>query len=185
MNCLYHLTHDFGNFAEDLGNIEQGLNIVLSPIEIADKPNAKKLVVTSGEIVFSNVCFQYKGSSPLFNNISVAIKAGQKVGLVGYSGSGKSTFVNLILRLFDINQGRILIDNQDIGEVTQVSLRQAISMIPQDASLFHRSLLENIRYAKLTATEEEIIKAAKESHAHEFISALSEGYNALVGEPWY
>lgn len=182
VGCLYNLAHDFSNFIEDFGNIEQGLNIVLSTIEITDKPSAKRLIVSRGEIIFRDVCFQYKGATPLFNNISVSIKSGQKVGLVGYSGSGKSTFVNLILRLFDINSGHILIDNQDIRDVTQASLRKAISMIPQDASLFHRSLIENIKYGKLTASDEEVVSAVKKSHAHEFIDTLPNGYNSLVGE---
>jgi ATP-binding cassette subfamily B protein len=104
------------------------------------------------------------------------------VGLVGYSGSGKSTFVNLILRLYDINKGRILIDGQDIRVVTQNSLHAAIAMIPQDPSLFHRSLMDNIRYGRIDATDDEVIEAAIHAHAHDFIIQLPRGYNSLVGE---
>lgn len=182
IDCLWNISHDFIHFAEEMGNIEQGLNVVLSPIAIKDNLSAKKLVVNSGEIKFKDVYFHYKGATPLFNQLSVTIMGGQKVGLVGYSGSGKSTFVNLILRLFDVNSGQILIDNQDIKEVTQESLRAQISMIPQDSSLFHRTLLENIRYGKSDAKNEEVIDAAKRAHAHEFIELLPEGYNSLVGE---
>ncbi len=117
-----------------------------------------------------------------FSNLSIKIKAGEKIGLVGHSGGGKSSFVNLILRQFDLTSGRILIDGQDIAKVTQDSLRAAIGIIPQDPTLFHRSLRDNISYAKNNASELEIIDAAKKSHAHNFIEKLPQGYNALVGE---
>lgn len=182
IGCLWDLTRDFGNFAESLGEVSQGLNIALQEVEIADKPDAKDLAVTRGEIVFKNVQFHYRGSKPLFNDLSVTIPAGQKVGLVGYSGSGKSSFVNLILRLFDTTSGQILIDGQDVRSVTQSSLRQEIGMIPQDPALFHRSLIENIRYSRSSASDAEVMEAAKAAYAHKFIEKLSEGYNALVGE---
>lgn len=118
----------------------------------------------------------------MFQNKSVTIEAGQKVGLVGYSGSGKSTFVNLILRLYEVVDGQILIDGQNLSEVTQESLRQAIAMIPQDPTLFHRSLMDNIRYGRTKASDEEVISASKKAHADEFISLLPEGYETLVGE---
>ena len=169
-------------FWEKVGNIIQGLAIIESPVDIKDAPGARDLVVTNGEIVFDNVQFQYHDAESLFEHESVVIKSGQKVGLVGYSGSGKSTFVNLILRLFDVTQGKILIDGQDITQVTQDSLHEAITMIPQDPSLFHRSLVENIAYGKKNATHKEIIAAAKRAHAHEFIVALSQGYDTQVGE---
>jgi ATP-binding cassette subfamily B protein len=138
--------------------------------------------VDKGEISFKNVQFHYKGATPLFESMNITIHAGQKVDLVGYSGSGKTSFVNLILRLFDINGGQILIDNQDISKVTQDSLRENIGMIPQDPSLFHRSLAENIRYGKPHASDVEVIDAAKRAHAHEFIEKLPNGYESLVGE---
>lgn len=133
-------------------------------------------------IEFDNVSFGYNDNSYLFKHKCLTIDSGQKVGLVGYSGSGKSTFVNLILRLYDIQSGEILIDGQNISDVTQDSLRSNIGMIPQDPSLFHRSLMENIRYGKIGASDEEVILAAKRAHAHEFIMNTEHGYDSLVGE---
>ena len=149
---FWNIAKDMRDFWEKMGNIVQGLAIIQTPIEIQDKPDAKDLVVTKGEIVFENVQFQYHDAESLFEHKSVVIEPGQKVGLVGYSGSGKSTFVNLILRLFDVTAGKIMIDGQDIRDVTQDSLHEAIAMIPQDPSLFHRSLIENIAYGRRNAT---------------------------------
>jgi ATP-binding cassette, subfamily B, bacterial len=170
------------NLDKAVGKCKQSIFSLFTPIEITDKENAKPLLVSKGQIVFSDVMFHYKGTEPLFQNKSVTIEAGQKVGLVGYSGSGKTTFVNLILRLYDITYGHIFIDDQDIKEVTQDSLRSHIAMIPQDPSLFHRTLFENIRYGKIDASDNEVIEAAKKAHAHEFICELKEGYDSLVGE---
>jgi ATP-binding cassette subfamily B protein len=179
---LWHMAVDFTQFSKLVGKVTQALRTILLIPEIQDKADAKALVVKKGEIVFDAIRFHYKGSEPLFQNKSATIFAGEKVGLVGYSGSGKTTFVNLILRLFDVNSGRILIDGQDIRSVTQDSLREKIGMIPQDPSLFHRSLMENIRYGKLKATNEEVIEAARKAHAHDFIIDLPHGYESLVGE---
>ncbi len=181
-HCLWDLTRAMGNIAEYYGQITQGLNIVLKPVDIQDKPNAQPLHIEKGEIIFDKVHFHYKGAESLFNNKSVRIQGGEKVGLVGYSGSGKSTFVNLILRLFDIKSGKILIDGQNIQDITQDSLHQAIGMIPQDPVLFHRSLIDNIRYGKLDATDKEVMEAAKRAYAHDFITQLPQGYDSLVGE---
>jgi ATP-binding cassette subfamily B protein len=164
------------------GNITQGLTVALAPLDIQDKPDATELRVTKGQITFDNVGFHYKGSEPLFTNKSVTIDPGQKVGLVGYSGGGKTTFSNLILRLYDVTDGRILIDGHDIRDVTQDSLRANIGMIPQDPSLFHRTLMENIRYGRDSATDAEVIEAAKRAHANEFIAKLPNAYDSLVGE---
>lgn len=169
-------------FNKAVGRCKQSLMSLMLPFEILDKPDALTLKCDHGQIIFDNVKFHYKGTKSLFHNKSIEIKAGQKVGLVGYSGGGKSTFVNLILRLYDITDGAILIDGQDIRDVTQDSLRENIAMIPQDPSLFHRSLMENIRYGRIDATDEEVISAAKKAHAHEFIEKLSQGYGSLVGE---
>ncbi len=182
VNILWSFSHDINQFAELTGNVTQGLDLILSPLEIQDKPHAQTLVVNKGEIVFDQVQFAYKGDEPIFENQSITIKAGQKVGLVGYSGSGKSTFVNLILRLFDIDGGHISIDGQDIQNVTQNSLRANIGMIPQDPALFHRTIIENIRYGKPDATEDEVIEASKSAHIHALIETLPEKYNAMVGE---
>jgi len=140
------------------------------------------LVVKKGTIEFENVSFRYHKGRDIFLDKSLTIKGGEKVGLVGFSGSGKTTFVNLILRFFDVDEGRILIDGQNIADATQDSLRAQIAMIPQDTSLFHRTLMENIRYGKLDATDEEVIDASKRGHCHEFIMQLEEGYESLVGE---
>lgn len=165
-----------------IGKCQQSLARLFIPLEIQDKENAHSLVITKGQITFLGVKFHYKSTNPLFQNLSVTINGGEKVGLVGYSGSGKSTFINLILRLYDVTDGQILIDNQDIRNVTQDSLRAHVAMIPQDPSLFHRTLMENIRYGRLTATDDEVIKAAKQAHAHEFIVQSAHGYDTLVGE---
>ncbi len=182
VDFLWQLTKEFSQFSKHVGKATQALRTTTLPIEIQDKEHAEKLSVTHGEIVFDKVQFTYQDAKVLFENKSVTIAAGEKVGLVGYSGSGKSTFVNLILRLFDVNQGRILIDGQDIREVTQESLREAIGMIPQDPALFHRSLKENIRYGRVGASDDEIMAAAKKAHADEFIADLKLGYESLVGE---
>lgn len=179
---FWNIAKDMREFWEKIGCVVQGLAIIESPIDVKNKPDAKDLVVTHGEIVFDNVQFQYHDAESLFEHESVVIKPGQKVGLVGYSGSGKSTFVNLILRIFDVTQGRILIDGQDIRYVTQDSLHESITMIPQDPSLFHRSLVENIAYGKKDANNQEIIAAAKRAYAHDFIINLSQGYDTQVGE---
>jgi ATP-binding cassette subfamily B protein len=179
---FWNIAKEMRDFWEKMGNIVQGLKIIQSPIDIHDSSDAQQLVVTKGEIVFDNVQFQYHDAESLFEHESVVIKSGQKVGLVGYSGSGKSTFVNLILRLFDVTAGKIMIDGQDIREVTQDSLHEAIAMIPQDPSLFHRSLIENIIYGRRDATRDEVVIAAKRAYAHEFIVELSLGYNTQVGE---
>src|SRR6185312_10406273 len=131
---------------------------------------------------FLEVTFAYAAERPIFRNLSVEIAAGQRVGLVGFSGSGKSTFVSLILRLYDPQEGAILIDGQDIRAMTQESLHSQLSLIPQDPNLFHRSLLENIRYGRLEATEEEIVDAARKAHAHDFIVQIKDQYASLVGE---
>ena len=136
-----------------------------------------------GRIVFDDVTFKYKGArEPVFSHLSLEIPAGQRVGLVGHSGAGKSSFVKLVQRLYDVDSGRILIDGQDISTVTQASLRGAVGLVPQDPILFHRSLAENIAYGKPGATQEEIARAARLAHAAEFIEGLPKGYETLVGE---
>ena len=179
---LWYLASQFVVFAEELGKCRQAVSILSEPHEITDMPEAKPLVVSKGIIEFVNVSFHYEKRELLFNNKSVLIPAGQKVGLVGLSGSGKSTFVNVILRLFEVTSGQILIDGQDIRAVTQASLRENIAMIPQDVSLFHRSLLDNIRYGRIDAPDDEVIAASINAHCHEFISQLPLGYETLVGE---
>jgi ATP-binding cassette, subfamily B, bacterial len=170
------------NLFKEVGTCRQALSLIERTHDITDHKDAKELVITKGKIEFLNVSFNYIRNQNIFRNKSVTLEAGKKIGLVGFSGSGKTTFVSLILRYFDIESGQILIDGQDISMVTQDSLRAQIGMIPQDTSLFHRSLMENIRYGRLDATDEEVIEASKKAHCHEFISKLPEGYQALVGE---
>ena len=168
-------------FYQSLGIAKQALSLMNDPQDILDAPNARPLDVKSGEIVFDNVSFQY-GGKKLFDNKSVHIKGGEKVGLVGYSGAGKSTFVNLILRFFPAEKGRILIDGQDIAHITLESLREQVALIPQDPQLFHRTLEENIRYGRVEASFEEVVEVARLAHCEEFIKKCPEGYQSLVGE---
>ena len=168
--------------SEHMGKCKQALTILNAPHEVTDRKDAKALQVTKGEITFENVTFHYKKGKNIFTNKNLTIAPGEKIGLVGFSGGGKTTFVNLILRLFDVDKGKIMIDGQDIKTVTKDSLREHISMIPQDTSLFHRSLTENIRYGSPDATGAQVIEAAKKADCHDFIMQLSEKYDTLVGE---
>ncbi|WP_353288170.1 ABC transporter ATP-binding protein [Wolbachia endosymbiont (group B) of Gerris lacustris] len=181
-NFFWMIAKNFSQFSKSWGRITQALRTITSIPKIQDQPNAVDLVIKKGEISFDKVHFRYKDEEPIFENKSMIIESGQRVGLVGYSGGGKSTFVNLILRLYDIKSGKVSIDGQDIRNVTQDSLHKSIGMIPQDPSLFHRTLMENIRYGKVDASDDEVIEAAKRAHAHEFISKLFQGYESLVGE---
>lgn len=156
------------------------LQIIDTPHEIQDK-SSKKLNLQHGAISFNNVNFSY-GENQIFHDLNFHIKPGERVALVGESGSGKTTITKLLFRLYDIQKGEILIDDQNIAEVTQESLRSSMSMIPQDPILFHRSIRENIAYGKPNASDEEIIAAAKMARCHEFISHLKDGYETLVGE---
>ncbi len=176
------LSRSFLEFFEYLGNISDGVSIFIQPHEIVDSPDAPKLIVHQGEISFRDVSFTYHEGLKIFGNLNVSIEPKQQVGLVGFSGSGKSTFVNLVLRLFEPQSGTIEIDGQNVLAVTQDSLRESISMIPQDPQLFHRSLMENIRYGRLNASDDEVIEAAKKAHAHEFILQTEKQYDSLVGE---
>ncbi len=181
-HMMWFTMYEVDEFNKAAGRCKQSLSCLVTPIEIQDKSSATNLLNPKGEITFNHVKFHYKGTKPLFEDISIKIQAGEKVGLVGYSGGGKSTFVNLILRLFEINSGEILIDGQNIQDITQDSLRENIAMIPQDPSLFHRSLMENIRYGKTCVSDEDVITAAKKAYADGFISHLPQSYDSLVGD---
>lgn len=172
----------FVSFFKDLGLSKQALKLITVPHGIVDAPDAKPLVATEGKIEFVNVTFTYAPDKNIFYEKNLTIPSGENVGLVGLSGSGKTTFVHLLLRFFDIQGGKILIDGQDISKVTQQSLREQIAMIPQDTMLFHRSLMENLRYGRENATDEEVIEASKRAACHDFIKELPEGYNSIVGE---
>jgi ATP-binding cassette subfamily B protein len=163
------------------GKISQALKVLLTPSYIQDKPHATSLIVNAGAICFKHVTFGYKKTSCLFHNQTVHIAARQKIGLVGCSGSGKTTFINLIARLYDVDSGAILIDGQDIRDVTQRSLHKAMAVVTQDSTLFHSTILENIRYGNPDATDSQIIEAAKGACAHTFIMQLPQQYETHVG----
>ncbi|WP_320197853.1 ABC transporter ATP-binding protein [Agrobacterium sp. rho-13.3] len=171
------------NLQRSVNDMEELVSIHDQPLGIEDVPNAKALLIDEGRIEFDRVSFHYgKHLSPLYKDFSVTIKPGERVGLVGHSGSGKTTFIKLIQRLHDVSDGTIRIDGQDISKVTQMSLRQQIAIVQQEPILFHRSLAENIAYARPNATQTEIENAAKLASAHGFITALPKGYGTLVGE---
>ncbi|HEY4133880.1 MAG TPA: ABC transporter ATP-binding protein [Alphaproteobacteria bacterium] len=172
---------------EDIGIVQEGTLSISVPHELVDKPGAPALAVPRGEIRFDDVTFGYGRDAGVLKNLDLVIKPGERVGLVGPSGAGKSTLVNLLLRFFEPEQGRILIDGQDISQVTQESLRTQIAMVTQDTSLLHRSIRDNIRYGRPEASEAEIVAAAEKAHADEFIPDLEDllkrkGYDAFVGE---
>lgn len=168
-------------FFQSFGIAKQAYSVMLDPQDMGDKPEAKELKIKAGEIVFENVSFHY-GEKKLFSNKQAHIRGGEKVGLVGFTGAGKSTFISLILRFFPLHSGEILIDGKNIADITLESLRRQIALIPQDPVLFHRTLRENISYGKPEATEAEVFAAAKLAHCDEFISNIPAGYEAKVGE---
>jgi ATP-binding cassette subfamily B protein len=171
------------NVQRSVNDMEELVDIQRQPLGIEDRPGAKPIAIERGRIEFDRVTFHYGSHRlPLYKDFSVTIDAGERVGLVGHSGSGKTTFVKLIQRLYDLSAGRILIDGQDIAEVTQASLRQQIAIVQQEPVLFHRSLAENIAYARPGASQAEIEEAARLASAHDFIVSLPKGYGTLVGE---
>jgi len=172
---------------ENIGMVQDGLNTIAQPLSVQDAPQAKQLKVTRGNIRFENVRFDYGGGRQVINGFNLDIRPGEKIGLIGPSGAGKSTLVNLLLRLYDLNGGRIVIDEQDIAVVTLESLRSQIGMITQDTSLLHRSIRENLLYGRPDASEEELQLAIHRARADEFIPLLSDslgrtGLDAHVGE---
>ncbi|MFT0213470.1 ABC transporter ATP-binding protein [Pseudomonas sp. F1_0610] len=172
---------------ENLGTVQDGMNTLSKPNLLKDHEQAKPLQVNKGEIEFKQVDFRYVEHKPLLTDFNLHIKAGEKIGLVGRSGAGKSTLVNILLRFYDVNAGQVLIDGQDISQVTQQSLRQNIGMVTQDTSLLHRSVRDNIVYGRPTATEAEVQKAIERAQAAEFIPALTDaqgrtGLDAHVGD---
>jgi len=172
---------------ENIGVVQEGMMTIARPIGLTDRPGAKELTVTRGEITFEDVRFGYGRETGLIDGLTLKVKPGERIGLVGRSGAGKSTLVNLLLRFFDLEDGRILIDGQDIAVATQESLRAQISVVTQDTSLLHRSIRENIRYGRPVACEAEIVAASRLAHAQEFIADLEDwrgrrGYDSQVGE---
>jgi ATP-binding cassette subfamily B protein len=171
------------NLQRSVNDMEELVALHAQPLGIEDKADAVPMVVGAGEIRFEDITFHYAGhETPLYKDFDVTIQAGEKIGLVGHSGSGKTTFVKLIQRLYDVTDGRIVIDGQDIAHVTQSSLRGEIAIVQQEPILFHRSLADNIAYARPGASMAEIIEAAKLANAHDFVQRLPQGYGTLVGE---
>ncbi|MBI3231723.1 MAG: ABC transporter ATP-binding protein [Candidatus Doudnabacteria bacterium] len=167
---------------EAMADANEMTEMLIRPHEITDAQGSKTLKIKSGQIDFKAVNFGYHKMADVLNNFSLTIKPGERVALIGPSGGGKSTIVKLLFRFYDLGRGEISVDGQDISKVTQDSLRAQLSLVPQDPILFHRSLMENIRYARGSASHDEVVDAAKKAHAHEFISNFTEGYNTLVGE---
>ena len=192
LNGMSHwIMWEVSGLFENLGTVQDGINTLSQPVAVKDKPDASALKVNGGKIEFDKVNFGYMGANntpiEVFKNLNIDIRAGEKVGLVGRSGAGKSTLVNLLMRFYDTQSGAIRIDGKAIDEVPQESLRSLISMVTQDTSLMHRSVRDNILYGRTDATDEQVIAAAKQAEAHEFILSLTDsagrtGYDAHVGE---
>ncbi len=171
------------NLQKSVSDMEDVIWYWKTDIAVKDAPKATLFHAQKGRIVFDNISFSYDNQQEdIYDNFSITIKPGEKVALVGHSGSGKSTFVKLLQRLYDVQGGEIRIDGQSIADVTQSSLREGIALVPQDPILFHRSLIENIAYGNEKATKEEILAAARQAYAHDFIESLPQGYDTLVGE---
>jgi ATP-binding cassette subfamily B protein len=181
LNQFWSLGTEIRDFWEKMGALQQALGTIYSVEQIKETRPESELVVTKGRIDFEDVYFSY-GEGPIFEGQSVSILPGQRLGVVGLSGGGKTTFVNLILKLYDIQGGKILIDGQDIATVSLEGLRQAISVIPQECILFNRSVEDNIRYGKPDASEEEVREAARKAQIHTTIENLPNGYHTLAGE---
>ena len=182
MNLIRKITWKIPEIADDVTTVTQAYNDIAKPVSVCDCDGAKLLRTDKCQIDFSNVSFKYKDNDWIFKNLNLCIKPGEKVGLVGLSGSGKSTLLYLIMRLYDINKGSIKIDGKDVRDVTQDSLRACVSFVPQDCVLFNRTLAENISYGKSDARMSDIISAAKQASAHEFIMNTEQGYNTPVGD---
>ncbi len=182
INNLWDVSRIIQRLYQDLAEAEEMVEILNLPHDVVDAPTAKELVVSKGNVVFDHASFSYNTSREVIANLSLDIAPGEKVGLVGPSGAGKTTIIGLLFRFFDVSSGHIRIDGQDIAEVTQNSLRRHIAFVPQDPVLFHRTIMENIRYGKPSATDDEVIAAAKAAHCDEFIMHCPEKYQTYVGE---
>src|SRR4051812_12663864 len=182
---ILHATRDLAvalvDVTQHVARLSEALATLLVPHELRDHPEAEPLVKAGAAISFNNVAFRYPGGLQVFDRFTLRISAGQRVGLVGQSGGGKSTLFVLLQRFYDVNEGSITIDGQNISRVTQLSLREAISVVPQDISLFHRSIMENIRYGRPTATDSEVLRAAIAARC-DFVEALPEGLATMVGD---
>ena len=188
LNGISHwVMWEMATLFEHVGTVQDGMELLARPQSVVDRPDAAKLAVTRGEVRFEGVGFSYPNGRRVIEGLDLVIRPGEKIGLVGRSGAGKSTVVNLLLRLYDVQEGRIRVDGQDIAGVTQESLRAQIGMVTQDTSLLHRSVRENIVYGRPDATDEDMMRAALRAEAHDFIPDLVDpkgrrGYDAHVGE---
>jgi ATP-binding cassette, subfamily B (MDR/TAP), member 7 len=167
---------------QSLLDMETLFNLQKVNVKVADRADAKPLLLTAGEIRFENVTFGYRSDRPILRNLSLTIPAGKKVAIVGPSGCGKSTILRLLFRYYDVQEGRILIDGQDIRDVSLESLRKAIGVVPQDTPLFNNTIEHNIQYGDLDASPEQVRKAAKRAHIHDTIMQFPDGYQTMVGE---
>lgn len=183
-NSFEHAVMYYTHYVENSNGVMRLIRTLKQKAHIIDRDDAKDLNISKGIIEFSNLDFQYNQKTSVFAGLNLTINPNEKIGIVGKSGAGKSTLVNLLLRFYDTQdgQGTIKIDNQNIRDVTLYSLREAISVIPQDTTMFNHSIMDNIRYGRLEASDDEVIVAAKQAHADEFIQNLPEGYQTLVGE---
>ncbi len=181
-NQLMNINIQIRRFYDAYADAVEMATILKTPHEVHDIPDAVPLSPKNCEIVFKDVHFRFPHHKPILQNFNLTVKAGEKLALVGPSGAGKTTVTKLLLRLYDITGGSIEIDGQNIAKVTQESLRNTIAFVPQEPILFHRTLMENIRYGRRDASDAEVIEAAKKAHCHEFISRLPEGYETFVGE---
>ena len=179
---VWELGRAVAQFYKALSNAAEMVEIFEKTPDILDIPNPETCAIKNGEIIFENTIFYYNEKNNVFENFNLNVAAGEKIGLVGCSGSGKSTVTKLLLRFVDVKGGAIKIDGQDIAKLRQIDLRKNIAYVPQDPILFHRSLKENIIYGNPEASDEDIVEAARKAHAHEFISSFPQGYGTLVGE---
>ncbi len=181
-NIVWSISKNIIRMSSALANADEMVKILDKELGVKDPVKPEKLSITRGDIRFNKVTFAYDKNNVIFKDLDLFIKPGEKIALVGYSGAGKTTIIKLLLRFIDIQGGTITIDGQNITKVSQEELRKRIAYVPQDPSLFHRSLRDNIAYARPSATFQEIVNVAKRAHAHDFIEALPEKYNSLVGE---
>ena len=183
---ILHGTRDLAvalvDLTQQVARLEEAIGALLVPHDLPDRAGAQSLVSRSGRVAFDRVRFAYPHRASVLQDLTLTIEPGQRVGLVGASGAGKSTVLALLQRFYDVQSGRILIDGQDIAQVTQQSLRESVAVVPQDISMFHRTVLENIRYGRPDATEAEVLAAATIARCRDFIEALPDGFDTLVGD---